>query len=486
MADHDTDSPFWRDPDLALHDDAIERCTDVAGGLDALRKKPEIYLPRLPRETPQNYAVRKTLAELVNLYGAAVRGACGLLIAHPPTRHKDAPASLDPILQDVDGRQTGLAVWTRGVLQHMLNGGYCVAMASTPVRAGARPNRKQERELALRPYVSIYLPKDVLEATLVRVGAQLVLGHLRLREVVKEKVGRYGNRKVEQVLEVVRRKDERGNPVKFGEVTYIETDEIPAVEFSVAPEAGFGKAAPPLTELADFTISHYRVLNDRRWSLKQSCFPWPVRTGYQEESNADGTVTASVNEIIDLPMGGTFGFAAPPGTAFEPTRADLEDIERRAATMSLSFLAGETSGPQRTATAASIDQQGQDASLASIAVCLRDSLNRLGAVLDEMLGNDPRDVYFDVQTSFRGLRRDPALLRVLLDAWERGGLTLESLLYALKHGELPEELNLDKEALALVGQAEAVRQAEADRARELAGQPIDPEAREGDKLPEAA
>jgi Domain of unknown function (DUF4055) len=477
MADP-TDSPFWRDPDLGLHDDARTRCLDVAGGLDGLRKKPDVYLPKLPRETWQNYEVRKTLAELVNLYMGAVRSASGLLIAKPPALNQDAPRELEPILQDIDGQQTGLAVWTRGVVEHMLQGGCVLAMVSTPVRTGNRPTRAQEQAQALRPYVALYRPADVLGAHFVRIGAQLVLQEIRLRETVTQRKGRYGTEKVEQVRVVTRRwrgshmvtvfrKDERGREVQFGDVTIIETDEIPCVEFSVDPNAGFMKAAPPLVDLADMTISHYRILNDRRWSLKQSCFPWPVRINYRE---TEGVTTASVTEVMDLPSGGDFKFAAPPGTAFEPTRADLDDIERRAASASLSFLAGETDGPQRTATAASIDQQGQDASLASVAVCLRDSLNRLGAVIDEMLGNEPRDLYFDVQTTFRGLRRDPTFLAVLFKAWQAGGLSLEALLYAFKNGQLPEEFDAEREAIDLMVAAEAAAAEAEAAARDQQGQ----------------
>lgn len=494
MYDTDPTSPFWRDPRLALHDAARQRCLDVAGGLDALRKKPEIYLPKLPRETVQNYQIRRELSEFHNLYMAAERAAAGLLIAEPPTLQADAPAALAAIVQDMDGQQTGLAVWTRGVLSHMLRG-WCLAIASTPVRRGRRPTLAEEQEQNLRPHVVLYEPKDVLGAKFLRIGARLVMTQLRVLERVDVPTG-YGYETVLQARVITRmargnhevatyRKDAQGAAVLFGPKTFIETAEIPAVEFAAAPELGFGNSGPVLVDLADMSISHYRVLNDRRWSLKQACFPWLVRIGYQEPSDG-GDTTMSVNEALDLPQGGDAKWIAPPGTAFDPTKAELDDIEKRAATMSLSFLAGESTGPQRTATAAAIDQQGQDASLASIAVCLRDSLNRLGAVLDEMLGNVPRDTYFDVQTTFRGLRRDPALLGVLLKAWEAGGLSLPALLYAFKHGELPDELDVEQEAADLLAAAEAKRRADEERQRLTTDPNADPADPTGDNRRQVA
>lgn len=467
-----TTSPDWADPRLHRFALQRERCQHVLEGLDKLRELAGRYLPKLPRETPSNYAIRVMLAELTNLLAAAVRASEGLMIAEPPTLHDDATPELQAIWQDVDGQQTGGSVWLRGVLRQLLADGWCVAVVSTPVRSGVALTLAQVRAQRLRPYVSLYHANDVRSVRTTKEGGRTVIRQIVLRERVEVETDGYGTTLVTQwrvlrraapgahVAQVFRQ-DEQGKYVSLGEPETIETQELPVVEFSSLPTGGFGEAPPPLLELADMTIAHWNVKTDRRWSMKQACFPWLVRIGY----TADETTTASVNDALDLPQGGDAKWIAPPATAFEPTRDELSDIEKRAAQLSLSFVSGE-SAQQKTATATKIDQQGQDAGLAAIAVSLRDALNRLGAILSEMLGEEIRDEYFHVQTAFRRVARDPQYLRIMLDAWQAHAIDTEALVHVLKHGTLPEDRDVEALVLDAIAEAEAGSVGAAERSEQ--------------------
>ncbi len=495
MATADTNSPAWRDPSLQEFADQRTRCRDTLGGTDVLRTP--TYLPKLPRENPTSYTIRRKMGEVTNLLKAAVRAGEGLMTAKPPTIQEGVSPRFTTLCADIDGRGTALAVWLRGVVRRLLgDDGWCLALASTPIRAGAEPNRAQERDLRLQPYVSVYRADDVMSYRTLRVGGRDVLSQLVLREAVTEPDGTFGIKIVEQYrvlqrvskghhVSQVYRIDDKGEAVPSGDAQTITTDELPVVEFSVAPEEGFGKAAPPLVDLADLTISHFTITNDRRWSLKGGCFPWLVRIGFEEKVEGAAT-SAGVNEALDLPMGGDAKWIAPPMEATQPTRDELTDIERRAAALSMSFLSGESANEQKTATAASIDQQGQDASLASVGISVHDSLNRLGALLSEMLGEDVRDTYFDMTTKFRGIKRDPAYMRVILDAWKEAGVPLDALLYVLVHGELPEDVDLDQMALDAMAEAEAERAAAIELAQQTGAGGADNRGAAGDSQRKAA
>lgn len=464
-----TNSPAWTDPRLAKFKVQRTRCRDFMDGTDAVHLKTETYLPRLPREMPASYAVRLPLAEVLGLLSSAVRSAEGLMIAEPPALEDGTSPRLAAVWQDIDGRQTGGSVWARGVLRSMLLDGWTVAVASSPVAVGTDLNRAQEQALELRPYVTLYRADSVRSVRVERVGAREILTQIVFEETVTEADGAFGIASVQQFRVLRRlargahesqvyRLNDRGEPVAFGPVEAITTDELPVVEFAANPDAPFGESAPPLSELAHLNRAHYNVLSDRRWSMKQACFPWLVRVGYQD---TEQSTTMGPTEALDLPIGGSAQWIAPPADAFAPTESELDEIERRAASVSLSFVSGEASSA--TATAARIDQKGQDASLAAIAVSFRDSLNRLGALLSEMLGGEVvRDTYFTVATSFRADSRDPAFLRLMLDAWKEGGLPLEAMLYALKSGALPDDFDVETAALEAIAEAEADRQNAAD------------------------
>jgi hypothetical protein len=198
-----------------------------------------------------------------------------------------------------------------------------------------------------------------------------------------------------------------------------------------------------------------------------ACYPLPVRIGYVAPIGGTNETSVGATQVMDLQKDGDFKWVAPPIEAMEPTETELRTIEQRAATLTLSFLAGE-SGTQQTATAREIDQQAQDASLSAMAQSVRDSMNRLFALFDEILGNQPIDQYIDMDTTFRGVLRDPQYLQLLLEAWKEGGLPLDALLAALKTGDLPDDLDIEELALRAMAEAEAARQAEADRAAEAA------------------
>lgn len=474
MPSTDPNSPAWRDPKFAAWDPQRERCDDVLQGIDRLKEKAHVYNPKLPRETVANYRIRLTLAELTNLLKSAVRASEGLIVAKPPTLVEGTSARNAELWADVDGFGTGGVVWLREVLRRIVTEGGVLAVASTPVRAGAAVTRADEQILQLRPYVVLYRVGDVMSARFVRVGGRRMLAQLVLRERVEESDGRFGTTLVTQYRVLRRvaagrhtsevfRETDQGEFVRFGTLDTIETEELPVVEFSADPTAGFAQAPPPLLDLCDLTLAHYRVTSDRRWSLRCACFPILTRIGFV--APPEGSVIGPT-EALDLPMGGDAKWLAPPETAFTPTRDELTDIERRAAALFMSFLSGEHPTANQTATAASIDQEGQDAGLASVLVSVRDGLNKLFALFDEMLGEAPRDEYFSVSTKLRGLRRDPALLRVVLDAWKEGGLPMGAMLHTLQHGELPDDFDIEAAALEAAAEAETAHERAMEMARE--------------------
>ena len=470
----DANTPAWRDPKFKKLDKQRDRCADVLEGLDRLIERAAEYNPRLPRETPKNYEIRLSLAKLTNLLAGAVRASEGLLVAKPPTLLDGVSRELAAIWADIDGFGTGGVVWLREVLRRMETEGVVIAVAASPVRSDTRPTLADEAALGLRPYVALYRAKDVMSARFERVGGKRVLAQIVLREQPEVADGPFATKTVTQYrvfqrqesgqhTDTVYRENQDGQFVVDGTPGIIETEELPVVEFSADPAAGFVLAQPPMLDLADATLEHYLVKSDRRWAMRCTCFPWLVRIGYTD----DGTpAAAGPSEAIDLPPGGDAKFIAPSAESMQPTRDELTDIERRAAALSLSFLAGEHPGEHQTATAADIDQEGQDAGLAAILVSVRDGLNKLFALFDELLGNTPRDEYFSLSTKLRGLRRDPAFIRLVLEAWKEGGLPIGAMLHALQHGELPDDFDTEQAALDALAEADAARELGAQRQRD--------------------
>ena len=135
-----TSSPAWKDPKFSKWAPQRERVQIVLEGTDAVQAAGERFLKRLPRESPANYEIRRTIAEVVNMLAGAVRAAEGLMVSTPPTLNEDASPALQAIWADIDGLQTGGVVWLRDVLRKELGDGWCLAVVSSPVKAAERPS----------------------------------------------------------------------------------------------------------------------------------------------------------------------------------------------------------------------------------------------------------------------------------------------------------------------------------------------------------
>lgn len=478
------DTPAWQDPALARWAVQRSRLNTLFAGTDAVRKAGRTLIPQMPRERDPSYEIRIAMTDCTPFFATAVKAATGLLLKQTPTLAQEAP-DLETLWADIDGLGTAAPVWLQDVTRHVFLDGYCLVVAASPISSGATLTRADEQRFALRPYAVMYRADQVRSLRTDRIGGRLVLTQLVLQEAVEVPAGEYAT-DTEVRYRVLRYVTPGAHtytvfrPVtNAGRTTWetieegtIQTELLPVVEFSADPRAGMGRAQPPLLDVGDLNLAHVNVLSDRRWSLKMACYPLPVRKGYIAPAEGSET-TAGPTEIMDLPAEGDFGWVAPPAEAMAPTRDELQDIERRIAALTLSFIAGSENRAE-TATARVIDQQAQDATLSAVAISLRDSLDRLMALFAEMLGLPVGDRYVELSTTFRGVLRDPALLRVILDAWKEGGLPIGAMLYALQHGELPHDFDIEQAAMEAVAEAEVSRQQALELARQQQAPAVPP------------
>lgn len=477
------DSPAWQDPVLARWAPQRRRLATLFAGTDAVRAAGPALIPQMPRERQDSYRIRLTMTDATPFYATAVKAATGLLLKQPPRLVPGVPPVLDPLWADIDGLGTAVPTWLQEVTRLMLQDGYCLVVAASPVTAAASLTRADEQRFALRPYAVVYKAEQVRSLRTDRIGGRLVLTQLVLEESVEVPSGQYAT-ETETRFRVLRygapgahtytvlRQVADGSGAatwQLLEEGTIQTELLPVVEFTVDPRAGMGRAQPPLLDVGDLNLAHVNVLSDRRWSLKMACYPLPIRKGYIAPLDG-GETTAGPTEVMDLPADGDFKWVAPPAEAMVPTRDELQDIERRIAALTMAFVAGNDTKAE-TATARVIDQQAQDATLSAVGLNLRDGLDRLFGVFAELLGVVAPDRCVEMPLSFRGMLRDPAYLRVLLDTWQAGGLPLDALLQALQSGALPDDFDVEAAAVEALVAAQADQQAAADRAAGMQAPP---------------
>jgi hypothetical protein len=466
----DPNSPTWRSPHLVKWHDARERCSLLYEGTRAVRDARERFLPKMPREDFTEYNIRLELAEVSNFFGGAIRAAVGLVFAKSPALTEAAPAPLAKFMADIDGCGTAFHVWGREVMRLMLRDTGCLAVVGTPYRGEQALSIAQKEQLGLRPYVALYELSDVQSISVVRTTGGLKPVRVVLRESRMAPEGEFGStaRIVYRDLALTPRgvqtqiwAEENGKATIIEQPVVTPGTALPIVcyEATPVPTRPPFASAPPMLELAELTVSHLNVRSDRRWAMKMACYPMLVRIGYTAPEGSETEMGPSRAMDIANPDGKAM-WLSPDEHAMTPTQVELEALAREAAMYAAAFMAGQSSVAE-TATAKAIDADAQDATLAAVAESFRDATDRLFGMLAEADGISglPADgKLVSIATTFRAHKKDPAMLRVMLDAVVAGHLSTEAFLGALMSGELPADFDPIDEALALMAQ-QAVRDA---------------------------
>lgn len=463
---------------------------DVYAGTRALKANATDYLPKHPRERDGDYERRVKWAVLFNAYKRTIGATVGLIFARPPKLGDDVPGEIAAHLENVDSLGTRFDVWLRDRLTDALVTGAAGALVEYPATDGPVSLADQQRQ-NLRPYWVPVSAEQVLTWDVGRTAdGRTVLTLLSIAEVVDERVGQFTVEQRKQVrvyrhapdsgvvtCEVWRElNDGSGNKwVVVSDVALVGPSSIPYVPLVVGPATSPVTAAPPLLDLLDLNVMHFRVKAGRLHLMNLSCVPIPVRRGYVPPIAAEGqgnqprVMGFGANVLQDLPAEGSFEWVEPKGTAFQPTREELQDLETQMAALGLAFLASDTRAAE-TAEAKRIDSVAQNATVVSVADALDDFAERCLAFHAEYMGlavstdsGAPSGGSFKSNRDFERTVLDPQTLNTLSEMQTRGQLSLSTLWRLMEQGNaLPDGFDADAERADLQDDRDAANE-EAER-----------------------
>jgi Domain of unknown function (DUF4055) len=465
---------------------------DVFTGTRAVRANLAAYLPRLPGEDDDEFKARGEYAELYNAYRRTVRGMAGQVFKKAPQFGDDVPARIQRMVDDVDGRGNAARVFLQQTFTDALSVGCSGIFVDAPqTRDDGEPplNLALEEQLGVRPYWVRYDAEDVISWRFDQVDGHVMLTQLVLRETVEFPDGDFGVKdrvlyKVYQLDEAIDadtnqrlrkvrfeeweeianpRSPDRPTVKKTGKTGVIaNVDRIPFVMVMLGTPTSGMTAEPPLQDLLDLNIGHFRVLTDRRWLMHQSCVPFIVRKGYKAptgtKTERSKTQRYGPSYMWDVPADGDVQWAELSGSSLEPTGAEIKEIEKRMAAIGLAFLAGETRAAE-TAEAKVLDASAQNATLSSCADLFDDAIGQVLALtalhMQETVAKDDGSLSggsFATNREFEKQQLDAGKMGSYATLQANGQITLETLWKILERaGELPDDFDPkdEKEQLAI-------------------------------------
>jgi hypothetical protein len=416
------------------------RCRDTIEGTDAIKEAGTEYLPQLTAQDTTEYASYKKRALF---YGASNRTVQGLLGA---VFRKDFTYTY-PLKEHIDVFTIdGLDLWesSRVAVKEILTTGRYGVLIDTDETYG-------------RAFAAPYIAENIVNwrSRLVAGKVNLVLVVLREQYPVPDDDNDLFTAKVKTqyrvlrlipngttfiyIQEIWRQLDNDKSTWSRVEVITpkrrgVPLDHIPFVFFNTH-QGTPNPEKPPLLDLVDVNLSHYRTSADMEHGAHYTALPTAWIAGFDADKQFKiGSQIAWVSDKTDAKA----GFLEFRGQGLGALRELKKDKEHLMAILGARLLEDQ----RRAAEAADtyrIRQSGEGGALSAIVRTTSDGMRRVMremATWSDIQGTDLEAVEYQLNNDFIAEKMKPEELRQLMETWQQGGISQETFLYQLKQGEI--------------------------------------------------
>jgi hypothetical protein len=452
-------------PEYTSHIGLWAKCRDAVDGEEAVKAAGSAYLPTLTGQPPSEYAAYKLRACFYAAAGRTVDGLTGAIFRkHPklsgPTNFVDDADLLAYITED---RKSLWALARMTVAELMTTG-----------RVGLMVDADDEG----RPYLTSYNAEAIVNWSPEIIDGRLQLGRVVLREeYAKYKDGdpyeatmdfRYrelmllpvdDELKFIYVVRVWERHEERDEstgqikgvwaPVSTHMPRAVGGRPLNYLPFVIVNPLGIGPDVekPPLLDLVNVNLSHYRTSADLEHGRHFAALPTPCLAGF--DTKLDYHIGSAKAWATDNPQA-KWGFLEFQGQGLGSLEKAVEHKEKQMAVLG-SRLLEERLPDAEAAAAIKLRQAGEQSMLASIADAASQGLTevlRMFARCSRMEGETAISVQLNKDFDTAGI--DSQLLINLIQMLHAGDMSFEAFYHNLQKGEVyPNDWTIEKERTAI-------------------------------------
>lgn len=439
-------------PHFAAHIDQWQRCRDVLCGQDAVHAAGERYLPKLKEQPQEEYDAYKKRASFYNATGRTVSGLKGMLLRKPPI--VEVPDAVKPLLEDVTLSGVPFPLFLDEVCYEALGLGRLGILVDYPPAADDVATLADAQRLQLQPTMQLYRAEAIINWRCAHVGAVYALTMVVLKEktpVVKDEYqDTYEDRY--RVLDLDAAGDYRVRVFKVtvdGQEEQVGADLYPLMannKLRYIPFTFLGPDGtrpepeePPLLDLVNLNLSHYRTGADLEHGAHYTGLPTPWIAGYTEQLSTDG-------KPQKLYIGGTAAwvFNDPQakaqyleftGVGLGTLVSLLEAKEKQMAVQGARMLEPRVKGVE-SAEAAAIHRKGEESLLAAQSQAISQGVTLALRWFVAWAGADATEAKATLTTDFYPLSMTAQMLTALMSAWQQGGFSDQTLFTNLQAAEI--------------------------------------------------
>lgn len=439
-------------PDFQARASQWSRCRDAADGEDAVKAKREDYLPRLKEQQDADYDAYLARGSFFGATGRTIEGLVGAAARKDP--EMIVPDALEEMLEDVTLTGQGITEFIKKLCKEVMIGG----------RAGILVDFNEEKK---RPFMAMYCTENV--TNWLGDGKQGVV----LKESIHEadpadpylltKQTQYRELRMEGNRCVVRlhKKGANGADYSYTEIAPgTRKGELDFIPFRFVGMGG-GSATPdkpPLLDLVNVNISHYRNSCDLEHGRHFTGLPTPYASGVDSQTTA---VYLGSSKVLCLPNpDASLNMLEYKGEGLGALERAMEHKEHQMAVLGASLLLPPKKGVESAETAR-ISKGGESSFLVSLVVAVEEAVEDALQWMCRWAGIGNAEIEVNLNRDFVDAYLTDREILALVQAWQAGAITTEIMLWNFKQGELmPPETDLEELATGLDQEAQKKSEAE--------------------------
>lgn len=408
---------------------------DVLGGSINMRSKAEKYLPRLCNESDECWQTRINRSVLSPLLHRVISAAVGLILRKPIAFDGGDEAYWEEWRTNVDREGTSLDEYMGKLVYQAIAYGHCGLLVDfTNAEA---TNLREERERDARPYFITEQAPSILGWRHAEGESRGKLEQVRLREMITEVDGRFGNKLNRQVrvmepgsYEIWRETTLGSNSYELFESGNYSLNEVPLAVVYAGRE-GTLLSRPVLEELAHLNIQHYQVQATLINALHIAGFPLLMLQGWDDNNNE--LQNLSIGNALAMPPEGGASYVETSNTSFDALQQELTSLEEQIGTLGITVLARPKTF-QESGTAKALDRADTNSMLAQISINAEMALQQAMNWAGEYAGVEPPEV--SIIRDFNADVLEGQQMAQLISLYNSGIIDKETTLKLLQRGEI--------------------------------------------------
>lgn len=415
-----------RDQRLAQY----QKIRDCLEGEDQVKDQGMLYLKRPDAMTAQNYLAYKERAQFYGAAESTLRALVGLALRKDPVIK--LPPRLESLRHSATNDRAPLSVMIEQMVREVMAMGRFGLMLDFPRQSATAltaPHFVTWTAETIEDFKVAYIDGQ-LELTQVilasdesldgdQIFLDLVLedGIYRIRRYIEQGANKARTDIEEEIIPTV-----KGKPLTF----------IPFI-FVSDKNLNPNDEKPPLLDLCNLNLGHYRNSADREHAMFLTATPTPWIAGNVPADKVPTSIGSGT--VWNLPEGtqvGMLEFQGPSMTAFKELMGEKLD---QMASLGARMLSTSMNRNETTATATQ-RSRSELSLLQSVVVMVEAALTRLLRLAADWTGEQPDDVSVTFSRDFIEVTMDPAGMVAQMKLWQSGAISRQTLYENLQQGEI--------------------------------------------------